>query len=59
MATTDDAKRKMQRKLTLSKETIRDLTPRKDKGDAVRAGVARDSAAAKFGCDLSQYLTSC
>ena len=40
MARKEDAKRKTRRKLTLSKETIRDLTPTKDKDAAVRGGRA-------------------
>jgi hypothetical protein len=41
MATKDAIRRKPKRKLTLSKQTIRDLNPRKGKVDAVRAGGAR------------------
>ena len=40
MATKQDAKQKTRKRLTLSKETIRDLTPKKDKRDTVRGGVA-------------------
>ena len=38
MAKKEDAKRKTRKKLTLSKETIRDLTPKKDNADVVRGG---------------------
>ena len=38
MARKEDAKRKTRKKLTLSRETIRDLAPKKDKGDVVRGG---------------------
>lgn len=41
MATKDDVKRPPQRKLTLSKETIRDLTPRSGTADALRGGARR------------------
>ena len=36
----ENAKRKTRKKLTLSKETIRDLTAKKDQGGAVRGGEA-------------------
>ena len=39
MAKKEDAKRKTRKKLTLSKETIRDLTAKKDQGGAVRGGI--------------------
>ena len=39
MARKQDAKRKTRKKLRLSKETIRDLTAKKDQGGAVRGGV--------------------
>ena len=38
MARKEDAKRKVQKKLSLNRETIRDLTPGKDTTTAVRAG---------------------
>ena len=38
MATKKDDKRKVQTKLKLEKETIRDLTTRKEKSDVVRGG---------------------
>ena len=44
-----NARRKTRKKLTLSKETIRDLTPRKDKTHAVRGAGGRNTVAA-YGC---------
>jgi hypothetical protein len=41
MATKDELKRRPQQKLTLSKETIRDLTPKQSTVDTVRGGLAR------------------
>jgi hypothetical protein len=38
MARKEDDKRKVQKKLTLNKATIRDLTTRKEKADVVRGG---------------------
>ena len=38
MARKEDDKRKPRKTLTLTRETIRDLTPGKDKSTAVRAG---------------------
>ena len=39
MATKDNVKRKLRKKLTLSRKTIRDLTLTKEKADAARGGV--------------------
>ena len=44
-----DAKLKPRKKLTLSKETIRDLTPKKGKAAVVRGG----------GRNLSRGLSNC
>ena len=52
MARKDDAKRTTRKKLTLSKETIRDLTTAKDRGDAVRGGMPKLSRLRET-CELS------
>ena len=44
-----DAGRTMRKKLTLKRETIRDLTPKKDKTDVVRGG-ATDSREGVIRC---------
>ena len=41
MATKDEIKRTPGKKLTLSKETIRDLTPKQGTADALRGGLVR------------------
>ena len=53
MARKEDAKRKTRRKLTLSKETIRDLTPKKHNADVVRGGIVGR------GGNCSQPLSGC
>ena len=42
-----DAKRKTRKKLTLNKETIRDLNPR-ERADTVKGGVTRSHGASAF-----------
>ena len=44
MARKESAKRKIQKKLTLNKETIRDLTSTKGTADAVRGGMPPTAA---------------
>ena len=45
-----DAKRKTRRSLTLNKETIRDLSPKTNKGGAVRGGRATNSKEGMIKC---------
>ena len=59
MATNEDAKRTTRRKLTLSKETIRDLTPAKDRADAVRGGMIKLSRVRQEQCDPSGNMQTC
>lgn len=50
MATKDDAKRKARKKLTLTKQTIRDLTVTNHHAQAVKAGkMASTSCPKTFG----------
>ena len=49
MGRKEENRRKARKKLTLSKETIRDLTPKKDNTAAVRGGGGRNTVAA-YGC---------
>ena len=46
-----DAKRTTRKKLTLNRETIRDLTPKKSKVDVVRGGALTNSKEGVIRCN--------
>ena len=46
-----DAKRKTRKKLTLTKQTLHDLAPKTDKGNAVRGGGRTNSAEGVIRCN--------
>ena len=47
----DEAKRKTRKKLTLNKQTIRDLAPKTDKGSVVRGGQPTNSKEGVIRCN--------
>ena len=55
MATKDEIKRKPRKKLTLTKETIRDLTMKNDPARDLRAGVR---ASCSGGCTVPTTWTA-
>ena len=59
MARKDDAKRTTRKKLTLSKETIRDLTTAKDRSGAVLGGMPKLSRVRETICEPSICYQTC